>query len=247
MSKSRDIQSRKHTNQAINPKEKHVQLKHDNIWSHYITEDIGKTRRDTNWPTESETVRSLAHLAFNLNDKVTRVNAKGHKGSFPVQTSEPFAKSPVLIALAGILKSLGAMQQWKYFLLRLNIQGGKITFTLYQVNQDFICYLHIFSMLYSNILDMCGRAVAKLMEMCEPSIHNKHFQTTVILKCQLININEEALLEIGGVPALLLCISTNVQHLDWITMTLMSFGSSRRIWYKNGSDFGGKQSLGYNK
>lgn len=37
------------------------------------------------------------------------------------------------------------------------------------------------------------------MEMCEPSIHNKHFQTAVILTCQLININEETLLETGGV------------------------------------------------
>lgn len=83
--------------------------------------------------------------------------------------------------------------------------------------------------------------------MCEASTHNKHFQTTVILKCQLININEEARLHTGAARALLLSINTNMQHLGWITMTLMSFGSSRRIWYKNGSDFGGKQSLEFNK
>lgn len=83
----------------------------------------------------------------------------GHKGSFQAQISEHFAKSWVLIALAGILKSLGAMQQWKYF-LHPNIQGGKITFTLYQVNQDFICYLHISSVSYRNILDMFETAVA---------------------------------------------------------------------------------------
>ena len=37
----------------------------------------------------------------------------------------------------------------------INIQGGKITFTLYQFNQDFICYLHISSMLNRDILDGC--------------------------------------------------------------------------------------------
>lgn len=52
-------------------------------------------------------------------------------------------------------------------------------------------------MLYRDVLIMCGRAVAKFIEMCEPSTHNKHFQTTVMFKCQVININEEALLEIG--------------------------------------------------
>lgn len=78
--------------------------------------------------------------------------------------------------------------------------------------------------------------------MCEPSIrNNKHFQTAVILRCQLININEQAPSEIGGVPALLLSISTYVLHLDWITMRLMCSGSSLRMWYKNGSDFSGKK------
>lgn len=82
------------------------------------------------------------------------------------------------------------MQQYKYF-VHLNIQGGKITCTLHQVNQHLICYLHISSVFSRNILDTCGRAVASFMEMCEPSVHIKHFQTTVILKCQLINRNEE--------------------------------------------------------
>lgn len=64
--------------------------------------------------------RSLAHLAFNLNDEVTKVDAKDCKILLVISVlatrefnwkSEHLVKSPVLIALAGILQSLGAMQQ----------------------------------------------------------------------------------------------------------------------------------------
>lgn len=55
----------------------------------------------------------------------------------------------------------------------------------------------------------------------------------MILECRLINLNKRNLLETDGVPTSLLSISTNMQHLDWITTTLMYFGSSCRI-YKNG-------------
>lgn len=55
----------------------------------------------------------------------------------------------------------------------------------------------------------------------------------MILECRLINLNKRNLLETDGVPTSLLSISTNMQHLDWITTTLMYFGSSCRI-YRNG-------------